>query len=121
MTCDDYQLQASQYIDGELGDKDSGMLFEHLSGCSECRWFFRSTLEIRSEIQNDILIRQDIAGRHQPSRFTTAIALPFLVLLAAIVFFLGVSEISSPPGYAGPPSQQTEIGLDQPGAPGNPY
>lgn len=72
--CDEYQEQASQYIDGELSDEDSENLFRHLSACADCRWFLRSTLELRSKIQDEMLMETENSLRAQPSGFTTAFA-----------------------------------------------
>jgi len=55
MKCDEIQEQASQYIDGELGDADAGELFAHLGTCLQCRVFLRGSLELRSKIHDDIL------------------------------------------------------------------
>jgi len=68
MTCDEYQEQVSQYIDGELNDKDSGILFKHLSMCGECRSFLRSTLELRSVIHNEMLMEQEVAKTNNKNR-----------------------------------------------------
>ena len=84
MTCDEYQEQVSQYIDGELGDRDSGILFKHLSSCAECRSFLRSTLELRSKIHDEMLMERELqAQATQPSSFTTSFTLPLVALLVA--------------------------------------
>lgn len=46
MTCEGYQELASQLIDGELPDEQSGGLFFHMSGCTACRQFMRSAFQI---------------------------------------------------------------------------
>jgi len=48
MTCDDYQELASQFIDGELHDDQAGRLFSHVTGCTGCRQFMQSALQIRT-------------------------------------------------------------------------
>jgi predicted anti-sigma-YlaC factor YlaD len=68
MTCDEYQEQVSQYIDGELKDKDSGTLFKHLSTCGECRSFLRSTLEMRSKIHDEMLMEHEGATNRKKNR-----------------------------------------------------
>ncbi len=52
MTCDHYQMQIGQLLDHELSEKESPVLFAHLSVCPECRDFFRVSLQVRAELMN---------------------------------------------------------------------
>lgn len=52
MTCSVYQELASQFIDGELTDNQSGELFSHLGNCSRCRQFMHSALQVRATIMH---------------------------------------------------------------------
>jgi len=120
MTCDEYQEQVSQYIDGELDDKDSGTLFRHLSTCGECRSFLRSTLELRSKIHDEMLMEAESQLHGQPSRLTTAFTLPFVALLVALFLFLGIAQFSSNAQY-GQISDRTSFEFGQPTLPVNPF
>lgn len=60
MSCNEYQEQVSQYIDGELGDERSGTLFKHVGTCAECRSFMRSTLVLRSKIHDETLMEREM-------------------------------------------------------------
>jgi len=90
MTCDEYQEQASQYIDGELPDSDSEELFRHLSVCAECRTFLRDSLELRSKIQDEVLLKAR-APASQPPSLASAVVLPLVTLVGTIALFLGIS------------------------------
>ncbi len=121
MTCDEYQEQVSQYIDGELGDKESGPLFKHLSTCGECRSFLRSTLELRSKIHDEMLMEKERStpAVHQSSVFTTAFTFPFVALLLTLFLFLSVSHLSNPvPGPSDTPLREMPM---QPLGPQMPY
>jgi len=120
MTCDEYQEQVSQYIDGELGDEDSGILFKHLSLCAECRSFLRSTLELRSKIHDEMLMEAQNQLQAQPSRLTTAFTLPLAALLAAVFLFLGIAQFSSYDRY-NQISDRTSVEFGQPALPVNPF
>ena len=52
MTCEQYQMHIDQLLDHELPEKESPVLFAHLSACSECRDFFRASLQVRAELMN---------------------------------------------------------------------
>ena len=122
MTCDEYQEQVSQYIDGELGDKDSGILFKHLSSCAECRSFLRSTLELRSKIHDEMLMEGKATQIGPPTSFATAFALPFVALLVTFFLFLGISQISTPYQYDTSYPQYMERGHNPiPGSQDNPF
>ncbi|TSA17796.1 hypothetical protein D4R75_12035 [bacterium] len=54
MKCDEYQEQVSALIDNELADRESELLFAHLSECSVCRATLRSELELRANLREDI-------------------------------------------------------------------
>lgn len=54
MKCDEYQEQVSALIDNELADKESELLFTHLSECAACRATLRSELELRATLREDV-------------------------------------------------------------------
>jgi anti-sigma factor RsiW len=54
MTCDEYEEQVSTLIDNELADRESELLFAHLSECATCRATLRSTLELRANLKEDV-------------------------------------------------------------------
>ena len=54
MKCDEYQEQVSALIDNELADRESELLFTHLSECAACRATLRSELELRANLREDI-------------------------------------------------------------------
>ena len=120
MTCEEYQEQVSQYIDGELDDKESGALFKHLSTCGECRSFLRSALELRSKIHDEMLMEAENQRHAQPGRITTAFTLPLVALLVAFFLFLGIAQLSSNGQYNQFSNQaNTELSLPVPRA--NPF
>ena len=90
MTCDEYQEQVSQYIDRELGDAEAEVLFRHLSTCAECRAFLRGSLELRSKIQDEVLLKAR-APASQPPSLASAVVLPLVTLVGTIALFLGIS------------------------------
>jgi anti-sigma factor RsiW len=63
MKCDDVQPRISVYVDEALSDAESAEVFSHLSGCSECRGFLRSTLDIRNAIAGSPKPRAPQSGR----------------------------------------------------------
>jgi hypothetical protein len=98
MTCDEYQEQVSQYIDGELDDKESGALFKHLSTCGECRSFLRSTLELRSKIHDEMLMEREgkrvgmKRGRFFDGKsLRPAVVISFLIMIIAATAFITTS------------------------------
>lgn len=105
MTCDEYQEQASQYIDGEMRDEDAGELFTHLGACVDCRSFLRVSLELRSKIHDDIL-KEEAAVSAQPATLTSILALPLVVLLGTIFLFLGVLKLNPQLEAGIPPTAQ---------------
>ena len=52
MTCEHYQMLIGQVLDHELSEKESPVLFAHLSVCPACRDFFRVSLQVRTELMN---------------------------------------------------------------------
>ena len=54
MTCETYEEQISALIDHELKDKETGMLFAHLSTCQRCRRSLQSVLDLRSDLVEEI-------------------------------------------------------------------
>ena len=52
MTCEQYQMQICQLLENELRGEESSALFTHLSACSECRDFFRVSLQVRAELMS---------------------------------------------------------------------
>lgn len=53
MSCDKNKEMIQLYSDGELDKSKETNLFTHLSGCEECRLFFRSLNTIKSDIQKE--------------------------------------------------------------------
>jgi len=53
MTCDDFQEDASQFMDGRLDASGQVRLFAHLSTCSDCRSFLASSVRVREVVSND--------------------------------------------------------------------
>ena len=94
MTCEDYQLQASLYVDGELAEAGSERLFEHLSTCLDCRSFLRGVLEIRSKIHDDLLKEQNTESVNQSSGLKMTFMLPLVVLITAMLLILGIWDVS---------------------------
>ena len=110
MTCEEYQLQISQYVDNELGDRDAGVLFAHLGSCATCRGFLQSVLQLRSAIQDDIL-KESESWEYPPEQasvFTTTFTLPFVALLIVLFLFFGLSRSPSQQEsiLGGPPIEQ---------------
>lgn len=52
MTCEQYQMHIGQLLDHELPEKESPVLFAHLSACSECRDFFQASMQVRAELMS---------------------------------------------------------------------
>ncbi len=50
MNCDKNKEMIQLYIDGELEKEKEAYLFTHLSGCDECRLFFRTLNTIQANI-----------------------------------------------------------------------
>ena len=50
MSCDDYQKNFSKLMDNELGESECAALFTHMGTCSDCREFFRTSMQIASEL-----------------------------------------------------------------------
>ncbi len=53
MTCDDFQENASRFMDRRLDASGQSRLFEHLSTCSECRSFLESSVRVREAVSKD--------------------------------------------------------------------
>ncbi len=53
MNCDDFQEDASQFMDGMLDASGQARLFTHLSSCAECRSFLASSVRVREVISKD--------------------------------------------------------------------
>ncbi len=51
MTCTDAQLLINRLLDGEILDTEAATLFTHLSGCLDCRQFYRDTLKVQSAMR----------------------------------------------------------------------
>lgn len=69
MKCAEYQEQVSALIDNELADRESEVLFTHLSECADCRATLRSGLELRSNLREDA---PPLAPRELDARVLTA-------------------------------------------------
>jgi anti-sigma factor RsiW len=50
MNCMEIQEEISAFIDGELPQEKSGLLFAHIAGCQECRGFLQSSVRMRGMI-----------------------------------------------------------------------
>ncbi len=50
MSCDDYQKNFSKLMDNELGEAECASLFTHMGTCPQCREFFRTSMQIESEM-----------------------------------------------------------------------
>ena len=64
MTCRDCESLMSIYVDGELRNDGSRLMFEHLGGCSGCRELLRGFLDLRRTFRADAAT----AGEEVPSR-----------------------------------------------------
>ena len=53
MTCDDFQENASRFMDGMLDASGQARLFTHLGTCSDCRSFMASAVRVREAISKD--------------------------------------------------------------------
>ena len=53
MSCDKNKELIQLYIDGELEKEKEAYVFTHLSGCDECRLFFRSLNAIAANIHKE--------------------------------------------------------------------
>jgi len=53
MNCDDFQENASRFMDGQLEASDQARLFAHLSSCSDCRSFLASSVRTREVLRKD--------------------------------------------------------------------
>ncbi|MCU7513787.1 MAG: hypothetical protein HF300_14575 [Ignavibacteria bacterium] len=51
MNCDDIKMMISEYLDNELPKEKDGILFTHLSSCSECREEFKSQNIIQHQVK----------------------------------------------------------------------
>lgn len=92
MPCNEYQEEASQYLDGELVDEKVESLFKHLGTCVECRHFLHSVLELRSRIHDEMLRDAPTdAARQRTTGFPVRkakIHLSLPVAIAAIVLIV---------------------------------
>lgn len=52
MSCEQFEEQVSAYIDHELSDDETEMLFEHLAGCASCRRAMTAVLDLRSGLRD---------------------------------------------------------------------
>ncbi len=53
MTCDDHQQMISEFLDGELATSSERDLFAHISGCTSCREFMRSSIRTREYLARE--------------------------------------------------------------------
>jgi len=53
MNCDEFQENASRFMDGKLEAGDQARLFAHLSSCTDCRSFLASSVRVREVIRKD--------------------------------------------------------------------
>lgn len=54
MNCENYQLRIQEFFDGELDRKMEPELFDHLSDCGDCRYFFKSLNTMRREFEGNM-------------------------------------------------------------------
>jgi anti-sigma factor RsiW len=52
MSCEQFEEQVSAYIDHELSDDETEMLFKHLAGCASCRRAMTAVLDLRSGLRD---------------------------------------------------------------------
>lgn len=101
MTCEGYQEEVSQYVDRELGERESANLFGHLGTCSVCREFLKEVLELRSQIYDDILKREPPKTKQAKKKIelsiTTAVITTVMIILSTIAVFETILE----PGQKG--------------------
>ncbi|MFH0988720.1 MAG: zf-HC2 domain-containing protein [bacterium] len=50
MNHDEYRINVSQHLDGELDRNEEMHLFSHLAGCEECRDFLRQAIQLRMHL-----------------------------------------------------------------------
>lgn len=71
MTCEECEILASRYVDGELDDGGTGPMFEHLSSCRACREFLLGMLTVRAAMNRTVLgpeIHPSLSHRARPGR-----------------------------------------------------
>jgi hypothetical protein len=136
MTCDDFQEDASRFMDRMLDASGQVRLFAHLSSCSDCRAFLASSVRVRELISKDPSslpagidkeFFEQLSSRHSlreatPNRpqpiwrrevvlsFPLAIAATLLVILTSVLFSLQFAKTS-----AGSSTLQTVLDRTQAG------
>jgi anti-sigma factor RsiW len=117
MTCDDYQENVSQLLDGELLIGEEPALFRHLGDCDSCRTFLKAVLQLRHALlvsqpvrvsekaDHAIARRLGKAGAAMPDRGAVhiwrrrvSIRLPVAAVAAAflITFSIVISSMVAP-------------------------
>ena len=107
MIHEEQRMQISQYVDGELDPSAEREVFDHLSGCEECRGFLRRSIRLRADMIAEPLRLQDRPKRNidsrkaLPERYTRSglrrrISLPVPIAAAiTIVLIIGSLALSS--------------------------
>ena len=111
MDCEQINLMISEYLDNELDKGKEGILFSHLSKCSECR----EEVETQNLIQNKIKLHQkEVSERFEEKIYSSiknkmhvqapvakrayiysSYTLAFVVSVIALISFLMFSSIKS--------------------------
>lgn len=65
MSCEQFEEQASAYIDHELRDEEAEILFRHLGSCASCRKAMTIVLDLRSGLrdQSPLLAPEELDER----------------------------------------------------------
>ncbi len=58
MNCDNYKMMINAYADNEMDKSEEAFLFTHLSGCEECRTYFKSLSLVSSGIVKEEFPRE---------------------------------------------------------------
>lgn len=93
MTCHDCESLMSAYVDGELSNDRSPLMFEHLGGCSGCQELLRGFLDLRKTFRADAAMAGAHRSRlpdHQPvsrdrSIFKRRVHVPVVSLVALLI------------------------------------
>ncbi len=51
MSCENWRMEISAFIDSELSDEEQQALYQHLAACVDCRGFLRDTRIIHGALQ----------------------------------------------------------------------
>lgn len=113
MNCDDFQENASRFMDGVLDASGQARLFAHLSTCSDCRSFLQSSVRVREAIGKDPttlpagideVFFEQLSSRHvlrempqhrPPSLWRREVRFPFAIAAAAVLVVAMASVLLS--------------------------